>query len=386
MSDTTKHAEKKSPATKRGARKVPSKLLDRVFIAIPFSEDFKAICYCVKQAAAELENPLETIRGDEISGSEIIIDQVTEQIKTSSIVVADITTLNANVFYELGYAHAIDPSRVIILAEENEEIPFDIAHIRVIKYRNDMQGGFELKERLMAEFRHVSSTPRGRRAPTSGARIDTRRGVKRCLEVAIHELKEARKRHGDYLLVYRAVAVEFTPAIFRSGEVPHDLLAEYKELLCDIVRRGKEPDFDWDRSIYGKSPNHQFNVGTYEFIEDIYFSGGSKASTSDLGLDITWNHMGFMVLGRSNPETSEPESDCCLLFYSDKKWGEPTRVSIIRDAGFAEAVRKDWYEGSLQQICKDNGTYWEFDRIVNDWESECEEIKKKFQHKLATET
>jgi nucleoside 2-deoxyribosyltransferase len=49
----------------------------------------------------------------------------------STVVVAEITPVNANVFYELGYAHALG-KQTILLAERGRTLPFDVSGYRCI--------------------------------------------------------------------------------------------------------------------------------------------------------------------------------------------------------------------------------------------------------------
>ena len=46
---------------------------------------------------------------------------------------------NANVFYELGVAHALG-KEVILIAQHESDIPFDVVHYRYIVYHNDAEG------------------------------------------------------------------------------------------------------------------------------------------------------------------------------------------------------------------------------------------------------
>jgi hypothetical protein len=56
-------------------------------------------------------------------------------------------------FYELGYAHALDKP-TILLAQRDAELPFDIRSYRVIFYENSIGGKALVEESLP---RHLSS-------------------------------------------------------------------------------------------------------------------------------------------------------------------------------------------------------------------------------------
>jgi tetratricopeptide (TPR) repeat protein len=59
-----------------------------------------------------------------------------ERLILCEFAVADLTTANANVFYELGVRHAVRPwSTVLLFAEGGTQLPFDVAPLRAIPYR-----------------------------------------------------------------------------------------------------------------------------------------------------------------------------------------------------------------------------------------------------------
>ena len=49
------------------------------------------------------------------------------------VLVAELTTRNPNVFYELGIAHALNKP-VVLISSNEPDVPFDLQHIRVIYY------------------------------------------------------------------------------------------------------------------------------------------------------------------------------------------------------------------------------------------------------------
>lgn len=80
-------------------------------------------------------NKIKYVRGDDINKSSIIDNTMYPLLLTSDLVIADISTLNANAMYELGIRHALKPYSTIIICESEQEIfPFDISHIGAFKY------------------------------------------------------------------------------------------------------------------------------------------------------------------------------------------------------------------------------------------------------------
>lgn len=76
-------------------------------------------------------------RIDELSSPGVISEQYLKRLFAASVVIADVTMPNGNVFYELGIRHAISTGLTLMIALEGTRLPFDIAHLRVLSYRPD---------------------------------------------------------------------------------------------------------------------------------------------------------------------------------------------------------------------------------------------------------
>ncbi len=82
----------------------------------------------------------------------VLIDTLHEEIKQSVICLADITTRNPNVMYELGYALASRKDVVLISSTLNPEpFPFDIRHRKIIQYSPDSVDDFEMLRQNIAQ-------------------------------------------------------------------------------------------------------------------------------------------------------------------------------------------------------------------------------------------
>lgn len=75
-------------------------------------------------------------RADDIKHSGVIDIPMYENILKSDFVVADISTLNPNVLYELGIRHAVRKSTTLIIAEKELKYPFDLNHIIIDSYEH----------------------------------------------------------------------------------------------------------------------------------------------------------------------------------------------------------------------------------------------------------
>lgn len=87
---------------------------------------------------------LEPYRVDRDDGAVILYETLHEEIKSATLCLADISALNPNVMYELGFALASGKDVVIICSTQlSSKFPFDIQHRGVIQYASDSISDFE---------------------------------------------------------------------------------------------------------------------------------------------------------------------------------------------------------------------------------------------------
>jgi len=79
---------------------------------------------------------LECIRADDIVHAGTIDLPMYELLLSADVVVADLSTSNANAIYELGVRHALRPHTTIVIAEEKFKFPFDLNHLLIRKYQH----------------------------------------------------------------------------------------------------------------------------------------------------------------------------------------------------------------------------------------------------------
>jgi len=125
-------AEGTTATTSIGKEHRVREFLDTCFVMMPFGPWFDRY-YQEIYVPAIKEAGLEPIRGDELFTTGSVMEQIWEQIGKSRVLLADLTDRNANVFYELGLAHAAKKP-VVFAAAKVEDVPFDLRHLRVIVY------------------------------------------------------------------------------------------------------------------------------------------------------------------------------------------------------------------------------------------------------------
>ena len=132
--------------------------LDTCFILMPFGEWYDRY-YREVYIPATKEADFEPQRADGLFSTGTVIEQIWEQISKSKVLLADLTGKNANVFYELGLAHAICKP-VILIAGNLEDVPFDLRHLRVIVYDiRDAHWGEKLRKSITAYLRSARKEP-----------------------------------------------------------------------------------------------------------------------------------------------------------------------------------------------------------------------------------
>ena len=101
-----------------------------VFFIMPFKEGMFAL---YKKLELDFGDVFTFTHAGDLDSQRNILRDIVEGIHQADIVIADLTGLNANVFYELGLAHAMN-KKVIIITQDLGEVPFDIKSYRVIHY------------------------------------------------------------------------------------------------------------------------------------------------------------------------------------------------------------------------------------------------------------
>ncbi len=125
------------------------------FVLMPFQPQFNRLYDNVIEPAVKDSNTgLQALRADEDFSPTPIMEKIWKNIATARVIIADVTGKNPNVFYELGLAHTIGKS-VIIITQRKEDVPFDIAHIRYFPYDDDESGWRKLTKDLQSSIRTV---------------------------------------------------------------------------------------------------------------------------------------------------------------------------------------------------------------------------------------
>jgi hypothetical protein len=116
---------------------------------MPFDAGFSDVYEAIRLASEKVG--LRCRRADDIWENSAIIQDVVALIDRSRIVICDCSGRNPNVFYEAGIAHTLG-REVILITQSDNDIPFDLRHLRYVKYLNNKEGRLALVEVLQGRM------------------------------------------------------------------------------------------------------------------------------------------------------------------------------------------------------------------------------------------
>lgn len=103
------------------------------FVAMPFRPELNYFYLYLKRYMEE-NYGMRVERGDARILTKPLMDKIREQILRSDLVIGDVTGNNANVFYELGLAHAGGKPILFLTQDPPDQTPVDIRQFEFIQY------------------------------------------------------------------------------------------------------------------------------------------------------------------------------------------------------------------------------------------------------------
>lgn len=118
---------------------------NRVFVVMPFAKKFDDVYIIgIREVAERLGLVVE--RADDIEHNNQILEVIQQKIRDYELIVADISTQNPNVFYEVGYAHAAGTPTILISSDQSP--PFDLQSFNQIFYESLVDLRDKLEKRI----------------------------------------------------------------------------------------------------------------------------------------------------------------------------------------------------------------------------------------------
>ncbi len=131
--------------------------MGKCFVMQPFDRGVFDKRYDDVFAPAIQDAGLEPYRVDHDPSVSIPIDEIESGISRSEICLAEITTDNPNVWFELGFAIAVPKEVVLVCSDERKSrFPFDVQHRSIIKYKTESSQDFQkLREKITQRIQAI---------------------------------------------------------------------------------------------------------------------------------------------------------------------------------------------------------------------------------------
>jgi hypothetical protein len=129
---------------------------DLCFVLLEFAKPYTDIYDAIIRPMVEGES-LRCLKSDDIFTTTSVIEDIWANINKAALIIADISSNNPNVMYELGVCHTVGKN-VMMITQRPEEIPFNFRHMRCYPYTNDARGLEELKSNIRSVIQHMRAT------------------------------------------------------------------------------------------------------------------------------------------------------------------------------------------------------------------------------------
>lgn len=126
---------------------------DLVAVMMPFNAAFNSVHEGILRACCAAG--YRCLRVDGIWEESTVIQDIFNLIFRAHVVVVDFTGKNPNVMYETGIAHTLG-KHVIPISQSLDDVPFDMAHHRILKYLPNGEGIEVMVSKLAEKLRQVS--------------------------------------------------------------------------------------------------------------------------------------------------------------------------------------------------------------------------------------
>jgi hypothetical protein len=175
------------------------------------------------------EAGLKPYRVDQDPSVSVPIEDIENGIRSATACLADITTNNPNIWYEVGYARSCDKPVVLICADPRPEpYPFDVRHRHVISYKTDSAGDFtKLRQEVTARLAAQVKKAGDRREVVSDVADATRQIAKKEPHQA--EAKPEARQVGAVVYYYHGEKGPFCQVCFDKNDGKLVLLPQAQE-------------------------------------------------------------------------------------------------------------------------------------------------------------
>lgn len=178
---------------------------------------------------------LDPYRVDEDPGTTVLIEDIEKGIREAEVCLADITSNNPNIWYEVGFAIANGKPTVLICADPRaESFPFDIRHRHIVNYRLHSSSDFDaLKTEVIARLKAQAKKAEALQTVATMSEMQTTEGLSAHEIAVMVAIMSQRSTREDGLAPhviknrmtssgYTAIAVGLAmESLFRKGMIEH---------------------------------------------------------------------------------------------------------------------------------------------------------------------
>jgi len=126
----------------------------KAFVVMQFTERFNELYEGVIKPVCD-EFQIEVIRADDFHTNGFIINDIINSIKEASVIIAEITPDNPNVYYEVGFAHASNKHVILLCNKDRKNLPFDLSGFRTIFYNDSISGKDRVEATLAKHLENI---------------------------------------------------------------------------------------------------------------------------------------------------------------------------------------------------------------------------------------
>lgn len=287
------------------------------------------------------------VRADEVMHSGVIDLTMYEMLLRADLVIADLSTSNANALYELGVRHALRPYATILMKESRGRLHFDLNHISTLKYEHlgEDIGAREAK-RAEAELREKIRVVAGSNETDSPVYIFLRgllapsmpnHGSKRTVQTE----KAATERLIDQMKVMSD----------RDYREALDKVEASEEQLLELTRRADQATSHED-AVEALTRALELMPGDPYLVQQLALHTYKRGKPSKVAA----LRRGLKILKVLDPENSnDPETLGIAGAIYKRLWGETGSRDDL-DAAIAHygrgfEVRRDYYNGENLATC-----------------------------------
>jgi len=201
---------------------------DLCFVLMPFRPNFKRLYEEHIRPILEKAG-FRILKADDLYTTSAIVEDIWEYINKARLIIADVTSRNPNVFYELGIAHTLG-KETVILTQNEKDIPFNLSHLRHFKYDDNEVGWKLLRKDLQEIVTFIKSKP-----------VPIGQNTKES--VLLKRIKD------DLILLKKEITLDLENEAFQRRAFPIDI---FKSLRQDLIRDVNTSKFRAIQETYTK--------------------------------------------------------------------------------------------------------------------------------------